>query len=109
MTSTLAGLAGFVVLFVCGALLLRWLQKRLGGPMGSGSRDIRILRRVPIGWQCMLVVVDIAGRQYALTTSRHGGVTVIDELAEPLAEQPPAGDFTARLKTAIQKRRERSS
>lgn len=103
--SALAGLVGFVVLFAAGVALLRWLQKRFGGPMGNNTGDIRILRRVPLGWQCMLLIVDIAGRQYALTTSRNGGVTVIDELMEPLNESTPTGNFSERLKNAIEKRR----
>lgn len=107
IASAMVGLAGFVVLFAAGVALLRWLQKRVGGPMGAHTGDIRVVRRVPLGWQCMLLVVEIAGRQYALTTSRNGGVTVIDEIEQPLTEQAPAGDFTARLKNAIDKRRRR--
>lgn len=104
----LFGLLGFVVLFALGSLLLKWLQKRLGQPMGGGGKDVRVLRRSPLGWQCELLVVEVAGRQYILTTSRNGGVTYVDEVDTPLESSAGVGNFGASLKNAIDKRRGRS-
>lgn len=105
VTSALVGLIGFAILFAAGVFLLRWLQKRMGQPLGAGQSDVRVLRRFPLGWQCMLLVVEVAGKQYILTTSRNGGVTLIDEVAQPLDTSAPHGDFGQRLIQAVRKRR----
>lgn len=101
----LFGLIGFVVLFAGAVVLLRWLQKRVGHPLdafGAGN-DVRVLRRHALGWQCVLLVVEVAGQQYVLATSRNGGVTLIDKLQEPLAASAPPGAFGERLKQAFRR------
>jgi flagellar biogenesis protein FliO len=105
MMPALAGLLAFIVLFAAAVMLLRWLQKRLGtsGGLGTGPGDIRIVRRFPLGWQCVLLVVEIGERQYVLTTSRTGGVTLVDKLDEPLTRTSGEGAFHERLKRALRK------
>lgn len=96
----LVGLVGFVALFAAGVVVLRWLQKRLGNPGATGLGDVRVLRRQPLSWQCWLLVVEVGGQQYVITTSRNGNVTLIDKLDRPLAE-PARGDrFSDRLRQA---------
>ncbi|HYW76985.1 MAG TPA: flagellar biosynthetic protein FliO [Gammaproteobacteria bacterium] len=105
VASALFGLAGFFLLFAVGVALLRWLQKRIGAPLGAigGSGDVRVLRRFPLGWQCVLLVVEVGTQQYVLATSRAGGVTLLDKLEEPLAPPTPPGAFGKHLKQAFRR------
>lgn len=99
----LVGLLAFVVLFGGAVFLLRWLQKRMGGSFGAtlGQGQVRVLTRYPLAWQCILMVVEVAGNQYIITVSRNGGVTVIDKLDEPMPESNRTGGFAHRLRQAI--------
>lgn len=100
MMSSLAGLIGFVVLFACAVLLLRWLQRRCVRPTtGGGDKAVRVIRRVPLNGHTMLLVVQIGAQQYALTSSRHNGTQVIDRLDTHLSEQDSS--FSGLLATAF--------
>lgn len=96
----LVGLVGFIVVFVAGVVVLRWLQKRLGHTATGGCGDIRVLRRQPLGWQCWLLVIEVGGRQYVIATSRNGNVTLIDKLDQALAEPVDPDSFADRLRQA---------
>jgi len=105
------GLLAFFALFAGAIWLLRWLQKRTGNPIGGamGQGQVRVLIRYPLAWQCMLMVVEVAGQQYVITTSRTGGVTVLDKCEEALPEaNAGAGGFTSRLRQAIDRRQRNS-
>lgn len=88
----LVGLIGFVALFAAAVAALRKLQRRGRGPLSwtMGQGDVRVLRRQPIGWQTLLLVVQVGERQYVVTTARSGAVTMLDKLDSPLPDTPEA-------------------
>lgn len=102
----LFGLLGFFVLFAAAIVLLRWMQKRMGSPLSglAGQGMVRVICRYPLGWQSLLMIVEVAGQQYVITSSRTGGVTLIDKLAEPVSEPEASGAFGERLKQVIARR-----
>lgn len=105
VTSALFGLLGFFLLFAAGVALLRWLQRHFGASLGAaaGQGDVRVLRRYPLGWQCVLLVVEVGTDQYVLATSRGGGVTLVDKLQEPLTGPTPPSAFGKRFKQALRR------
>lgn len=88
----LVGLISFVVLFAAAVAALRKLQRRGRGPLSwtMGQGDVRVVRRQPIGWQTLLLVVQVGERQYVVTTTRGGAVTMLDKLDFPLPDTPGA-------------------
>lgn len=84
----LIGLLGFVILFGTAVAVLRMLQKRGRMPLGWNSvhGDLRVVRRHVIGWQTLLLVVQVGDRQYVVTAARNGAVTLLDKLDSPLPE-----------------------
>lgn len=103
----LFGLLGFFALFAGAIWLLRWMQRRMGNPLGGamGQGHVRVVLRYPLAWQCMLMVVEVADQQYVITTSRTAGVTVVDKLEQPITEaESSAGGFSQRLRQAIARR-----
>ena len=83
------GLVGafFALLLVLGLILgLAWLLKRLPGSGFRPADGVRVVASVPLGTKERAVVVEVGGRQLLLGVSA-GGVTLLQELPEPL---PPA-------------------
>lgn len=93
--SALFGLVAFFAMFAAAAWLLRWLQRHAGGRFRTvlgRDRNIRVLARYPLAWQCTLMVVDLAGKQFAVTVSRRHGVTLLGEVSLPAAPPPRPAD-----------------
>ncbi len=83
------GLVGafFALLLVLGLILgLAWLLKRLPGSGFRPADGVRVVASLPLGARERAVVVEVGGRQLLLGVSA-GGVTLLQELPEPL---PPA-------------------
>ncbi|HEX7326791.1 MAG TPA: flagellar biosynthetic protein FliO, partial [Rhodanobacteraceae bacterium] len=84
LTHAFIGLVLFFILFAAATWVVRWLQRRTGGALGralGGGGDVRVVRRSPLGWHCSCVVVDVAGKQFAVALSRRGAITLLGEVA----------------------------
>lgn len=91
----LTGLIAFFVMFAIAAWLLRKVQRRAGSGVRAafgGDPNVRVLTRHPLAWQCTLEVVDVAGKQFAITVSRGGRVTLLGEVSMPVPASPAAGE-----------------
>lgn len=98
----LTGLIAFFVMFAIAAWLLRKVQRRAGGGVRAafgGDPNVRVLARHPLAWQCTLEVVDVAGKQFAITVSRGGRVTLLGEVSMPVPASPATGEGRSFVET----------
>lgn len=101
--TSILGLVAFLAIFALAAWGLRRLQRHVNtSPGRQSSRSLRVLARYPLGWQCMLMIVDVAGKHYAITVSRRGEVTLLGE-APVTVDDPPTQNagFAALLRRTL--------
>jgi flagellar protein FliO/FliZ len=89
----------FLLALVVGAW---WLVRRMGGMNVAGSRQMRVLASLPVGARERVVIVEIAGEQWALGVAP-GRVSLLHRFAEPVwPTQAQGEDFTQRMRQLLQ-------
>lgn len=101
LATAFLGLAAFTLLFVGAVLVLKWLQKRMGQRLAAnGGSAIRIVTRRFVGGQNILLVAEVGGRQYLLSSSK-GGVSLIDRLPQDTSDTTPEPQSAARQESGF--------
>lgn len=108
---------------VCAALIIGlayWFTKYVAaqGKLGSfgmakGAEQFKVLARLSLGKEQMLVLVQVGGR-YLLLGVTHSAISTVAELTAEEAEtwtkppdQPPPPTFREALRTVLQQKRQR--